>query len=384
MDAPRIYMDHNATTAMDSRVLDAMMPYFQGEFGNPSSVHWHGQQARRAVDLARKEVGGIINAGIGEIVLTSGGTEANNLALQGTLKPGDHLISSAIEHPAILATCKHLEKQGVDITLVPVDAMGRVTPQVVADAIERRTKLISIMLANNDIGTIQPVADIAAIAAQHGVMVHTDAVQAVGKIPVDVKNLGVDLLSFSAHKLYGPKGVGAVYIRQGVELTSLIHGGQQEFRRRAGTENVAGAVGFGRACQLSEFHLQDADDLAELRDRLWRGLQERIDGIALNGHPEERLPNTLGLSIDGVDGPAVVMNLDLQGIAVSAGSACTSGSIKPSHVLLAMGHTLERATSTVRISLGRGNTTEEVDQLVEALALAIPRLRRVSAKPMVS
>ena len=377
-------MDHNATTAVDSRVLEAMLPYFQGEFGNPSSVHWHGQQARRAVDSARKEIGAIVNAGIGEIVLTSGGTEANNLALQGVLKPGDHLISSAIEHPAILATCAHLEKSGVAVTLVPVDSTGIVDPQVVASAIQDRTKLISIMLANNDIGSIQPVAEIAALAKQRGVLMHTDAVQAVGKIPVDVKALGVDLLSFSAHKLYGPKGVGAVFIRQGVELTSLIHGGQQEFRRRAGTENVPGAVGFGRACQLAELNLEQAEAIATLRDRLWRGLEARVDGIVLNGHPDHRLPNTLGLSIEGVDGPAVVMNLDLQGFAVSAGSACTSGSVKPSHVLLAMGQSYERATSTVRISLGRGNTSDEVDQLVEALALAIPRLRRVSAKPMVS
>ena len=386
MKSISVYMDHNATTPLREEVLEAMLPYLQEEFGNASSLHSFGMRARRAVEAAREKVAAALGAQPREIIFTGCGTESDNQAIKGVVfanrnnrRKGDHVITSRIEHQAVLQTCQYLEKQGFRVTYLPVDKYGVVNPDDVAQAITDRTVLVSVMFANNEVGTIQPIAEIAWVCQERGVTFHTDAVQAVGKLPVDVDKLGVDLLSLSAHKFYGPKGVGALYVRQGVKIDSLLHGGHQEWGRRAATENVAGIVGLGKAIELRLVEMAaEAERLTALRERLYDGIVAQIDHVYLNGHPAERLPGTLNLCFDYVEGEAIIMGLDLAGVAVSSGSACTSAALEPSHVLLAMGVHPAVAQSSIRFSLGRGNTEEDVETVLETLPPIIERLRTMS------
>jgi cysteine desulfurase len=378
-----IYMDHNATTPLREEVLQAMLPYLREEYGNASSLHHFGIQARRAVERARESVATALGAKPREIVFTGCGTEADNQAVKGVAfasrDKGDHVITSRVEHKAVLETCQYLEKQGFRVTYLPVDERGAVSPKDVAQAITDQTILVSVMFANNEIGTIQPIAEIAEVCRDRGVLFHTDAVQAVGKLPVDVKALGVDLLSLSAHKFYGPKGVGALVVRKGVRLDPLLHGGHQEWGRRAATENVAGIVGLGRALELRLDEMAaEAERLTALRERLYTGLVEQIDHVILNGHPTQRLPGTLSVCFDYIEGEAIIMGLDLEGIAVSSGSACTSASLEPSHVLLAMGVHPAVAQGSIRFSLGQGNTEADVDAVLQVLPPIVERLRAMS------
>ena len=379
----RVYLDHNATTPLNPDALEEMLPYLRDTFGNPSSIHWFGQEARRAVDRARQQVADLIGVDPDEIVFTSGGTEADNHAIRGiagrSAGGGGHIVTSSVEHHAVLNTCRHLERNGFRVTYLPVDENGLVDPAVAESAITKDTILVTVMLANNDVGTIQPVRDIARIAGERGVPVHTDAVQVIGKMPVDARGPGVDLMSLSSHKICGPKGVGALYIRRGIAIDPLIFGGHHEMRRRAGTENVPAIVGFGKACEIAGEELERVPPkIAALRDRLQQGIEERIENVQLNGHPDLRLPNTLNVSFSFVDGESLLMNLDLMGVAVSTGSACTSGSVDPSHVLTAMGRNPEQAQGSLRFSLGRGNTAEDVDFTLDALVDVVRRLREIS------
>jgi cysteine desulfurase len=373
------YFDHNATTPLAEDVLEVFSAALRGVPGNPSSIHQFGQVARQKFEAARRKVAALLNASQKEIVLLSGGTEANNLALFGVLKPGAHVITSAIEHPAILNPCAELARMGVPVTIVPPDATGLVDPEAIRKALQPNTALISVMHANNETGVIQPVAAIAAVAREAGALLHVDGVQAAGKIPVDVSEIGADLYSISAHKLYAPKGIGALFVRNGVTLRAQIHGGRHERERRAGTENVPAAVAFGAAADWALQHVEEEGArLAALRDRLERLVLEQVPNVAVNGGAAPRLPNTTNLRFDGISGESMVIALDLRGFAVSSGSACSSGSIEPSHVLLAMGLTPEEARSSVRVSLGRGNTEAQVDALAAAIAEAAAHLRRVS------
>jgi len=379
----RIYMDHNATTPLREEVLEAMLPYLREEFGNASSPHSFGIRARKAIEAAREKVAAALGAQPREIVFTGCGTEADNQAIKGVAfadrGKGDHLITSRVEHKAVLETCQYLEKQGFRATYLPVDEYGLVSPADVAAAITDRTLLASVMFANNEVGTVQPVAEIAQVCREKGVYLHTDAIQAVGKLPLDVHQLGVDLLSLSAHKFYGPKGVGVLYVRKGVKIDPLLHGGHQEWGQRAATENVAGIVGLGRAIELRLDEMDaEATRLAALRDRLYEGLVGRIDHIHLNGHPIQRLPGTLNVSFEYIEGEGIIMGLDMAGVAVSSGSACTSGSLEPSHVLLAMGVHPAVAQGSIRFSLGRENTEADVDTVVETLPPIVERLRAMS------
>jgi cysteine desulfurase len=378
-----IYMDHNATTPLREEALVAMLPYLQEEFGNPSSLHSFGRQARKAVETAREQVAVTLGARPREIVFTGCGTESDNQAIKGVAyanrDKGDHLITTQVEHKAVLQACQYLEKQGFRVTYLPVDRYGVVDPDDVARAITGQTVLVSVMFANNEVGTVQPIAEIGRICQERGVTFHTDAVQAVGKLPVDVTELGVDLLSLSAHKFYGPKGVGALYVRQGTKIDPLLHGGHQEWGRRAATENVAGIVGLGKAIELRRGEMAaEADRLATLRERLYEGIAARIDHVYLNGHPTRRLPGTLSLCFDYVEGEGIIMGLDLAGVAVSSGSACTSASLEPSHVLLAMGVRPATAQGSIRFSLGRENTEEDVDRVLDVLPPIVERLRAMS------
>jgi cysteine desulfurase len=379
----RIYMDHNATTPLRDEVLEAMLPYLREEFGNASSLHHFGIQARRAVERAREAVAAALGAKPREIVLTGCGTESDNQAIKGVAfanrHKGDHIITSRVEHKAVLQTCEYLEKHGFHVTYLPVDEYGVVNSADVAQAITDKTILTSVMFANNEVGTIQPIAEIARVCRERGVIFHTDAVQAVGKLPVDVKALGIDLLSLSAHKFYGPKGVGALYVRRGVRIDPLLHGGHQERGRRAATENVAGIAGLAKALELRLDEMAaEAERLAGLRDRLHEGIVAQIGHVYLNGHPTQRLPSTLSLSFDFIEGEAIIMGLDLAGVAVSSGSACTSASLEPSHVLLAMGVHPGVAQGSIRFSLGRGNTEKDVDYVLEKLPPIVERLRAMS------
>ncbi len=381
----RIYLDHNATTPLDPAVLEEMLPFLTEKFGNASSVHSAGQDARRAVEQARERLARLIGADASEIVFTSGGTEADNHALRGVVDPlaanaaCPHIVTSAIEHPAVLNTCQMLEKRGCAVTYVPVDEHARVDVEQVRSAIKPETKIVSIMLANNEVGTIQPVAEIAAIAHERGALVHTDAVQALGRLPIDVRKLGVDMMSVSAHKIYGPKGIGALYLRRGVRVVPLLFGGHQERHRRGGTENVPAIVGFGKASELAgALREERATRERELRDRLERAILERIPHTRVNGHPTERLPNTLNAAFRFVEGESLLMNLDFEGVAVSTGSACSSGDLKPSHVLVAMGLPVEEAHGTLRFSLGRSTTEEDIDAASEALVRVVDRVRAMS------
>ena len=379
----RIYMDHNATTPLREDVLEAMLPYLRGEFGNASSLHYFGIQARRAVEAAREKVATALGAQLREIIFTGCGTEADNQAIKGVMfanrGKGDHIVTSRIEHKAVLQTCQYLEKQGFRVTYLPVDEYGLVNPDDVAQAITGRTVLVSVMFANNEVGTIQPIAAIAQVCRERGVYFHTDAVQMVGKLPIDVNELGIDLLSLSAHKFYGPKGVGALYVRKGVKVDPLLHGGHQEWGRRAATENVAGIVGLGRALELRLGEMDaEAERLTALRERLYAGLLARIPHVYLNGHPSERLPGTLNVCFEYIEGEGIIMGLDLAGVAVSSGSACTSAELSPSHVLLAMGVHPAMAQGSIRFGLGRENSEADVDYVLGKLPPIIERLRAMS------
>jgi len=379
----RIYLDHAATTPTRPEVVKAMLPYFTDAFGNASSIYSHGREARGAVEEARTKVAELIGARSEEIIFTSGGTEADNYALKGVAyaseRKGNHIITTSIEHHAVLEVCKFLGRRGFRITYLPVDKYGLVAPDDVKRAITDKTILISVMHANNQVGTIEPVEEIGKIAREAGVYFHTDAVQTLGHIPVNVDELKVDLLAISAHKLYGPKGVGALYVRKGTRLVPLMHGGEQEKRRRAGTENVPGIVGLGRAVELAGQEMgKEAERLAYLRDKLIKGLLEKIDHIRLNGHPTRRLPNNVNVSVDFVEGESMLLNLDLEGICASTGSACSSASLEPSHVLLALGLPAEQAHGSLRFTLGRENTEADVERVLEVLPGIVARLRAMS------
>ncbi|MDH4299181.1 MAG: cysteine desulfurase NifS [Dehalococcoidia bacterium] len=379
----RIYLDYAATTPTHPEVVKAMLPYFANSFGNPSSIYSYGQEARGAVEEARIKVAELIGARSEEIIFTSGGTEADNLALKGAAyandRKGNHVITTSVEHHAVLEACKFLERSGFKITCLPVDKYGLVDPDAVRKVITNRTVLISVMHASNEVGTIEPVEEIGKIAREAGVYFHTDAVQTVGHIPVNVDKLGVDLLSISAHKLYGPKGVGALYVRKGTKLVSLVHGGEQEKRRRAGTENVPCIVGLGRAMELGGQEMgKEAKRLAHLRDRLIEGVVEKIDRVRLNGHPTRRLPNNVNISVDFVEGESMILNLDLEGICASTGSACSSASLEPSHVLLALGLSPEEAHGSLRFTLGRESTEADTERVLEVLPGIVAKLRAMS------
>jgi len=379
----RIYLDHAATTPTHPEVVKAMLPYFTDVFGNSSSIYSYGQEAKGAIEEARTKVAELIGARSEEIIFTSGGTEADNHALKGVAyaneRNGNHIITTAIEHHAVLEACKFLEGRGFIITYLPVDEYGLVDPQDVKKAITDKTILISVMHASNEVGTIEPISEIGKIAKEAEVYFHTDAVQTVGHIPLNVDDLSVDLLSISGHKFYGPKGIGALYVRKGVKLASLMHGGGQERRRRAGTENVPGIVGLGRAAEIASHEMsKEAERLACLRDKLIKGLEEKIDNIRLNGHPRKRLPNNVDISVDFIEGEAMLLNLDLEGICASTGSACSSASLEPSHVLLALGVPPEQAHGSLRFTLGRENTEEDVERVLEALPRIVAKLRAMS------
>ena len=379
----RIYLDHNSTTPLHPEVLEAMLPYYKEAFGNPSTIYSFGQETRKATDEAREKVANLIGASPEEIIFTSGGTEADNVALKGVAaaleKKGKHIITSSIEHHAVLSTLKYLEKRGYKVSFLPVDEYGWLDPGEVEEAITSQTVLISVMHANNEVGTIEPISEIGEIAQKAGIYLHTDAVQTIGKIKVNVDDLKVDLLSLSAHKFYGPKGVGALYVRKGTRIYPLLHGGYQERRRRAGTENVAGIVGLGKAAEIaSKEMVQQSRRESNLRDRLEKMIRENINHCQLNGHPTQRLPNTLNVSFGFIEGESLILNLDLKGIAVSTGSACTSGSLEPSHVLMAMGVAPEIAQGSIRFSLGRDNRKEDIDYTVENLVEIVTRLREMS------
>ena len=378
-----IYLDNAATTATKPEVLEAMLPYFTQVYGNPSSIHRAGRDARRAVEHAREQVAAALNADKGEIYFTAGGSESDNWALKGTAfahrEKGNHIITTQIEHHAVLHTCQWLERQGFEVTYLPVDADGLVDPADVERAITDRTILVSVMMANNEIGTIEPIAEIARIAHAHGVLMHTDAVQAVGAVEVDVRALGVDMLSLSAHKFYGPKGVGALYVRRGVKLDTYMHGGAQERGRRAGTEYLPGIVGLGKAIELATADIAGhAARLTAMRDRLIDGILKEIPYARLNGHRIRRLPGNVNVSIEYIEGEALLLRLDLAGIEGSSGSACTSGSLDPSHVLLAIGLPHEIAHGSLRLTLGDYNTEADVDATLAALPEIVRTLRDMS------
>jgi len=379
----RIYLDYAATTPTHPEVVKAMLPYFTEVFGNPSSIYSCGQEAKGILEESRAKVAALIGAQDEEIVFTSGGTEADNFAIKGAAyaneNKGNHIVTTSIEHHAVLETCKFLEERGFRVTYLPVDEYGLIAPENVREAITNKTILISVMQANNEIGTIEPIAEIGKIAKEAGISFHTDAVQAVGHIPINVDELGVDLLSMSAHKLYGPKGVGALYIRKGTKLLPFMHGGEQERGRRASTDNVPGIVGFGCAAELAQQEMsEEAEQLIPLRDKLINDLLERIDHTRLNGHPRNRLPNNVNVSVEFVEGESMCLNLDLEGICASTGSACSSSSIEPSHVLLALGLPPERAHGSLRFTLGKWSTEEDVDRVLEVLPPAVARLRAMS------
>jgi len=375
----RVYLDNNATTPVLPDVMEAMRPYFGEHFGNASSIHHHGQETRAAVERARESVAALLGCRASEIVFTSGGTESDNLAIFGLAQSGGHVITSTIEHHAVLNACKHLAAKGCEVTYIPVDGRGFVETEDVKRAIRSNTKLISIMLANNETGGVQPVAEIGRIAAEADIYFHTDAVQAAGKVAIDVNKIECDLLTISGHKIHGPQGVGALYVRKGTQLEPMLYGGRHERSRRAGTENVPGIVGFGKAAELgiAGFELGDDRKMAAARDRLERELLE-IEATGLNGEGAPRVPNTTNIYFDGIDGEALVIALDLKGLAVSTGAACSSGAIEPSHVLTAMGLRPERARASIRFSLGKQNTAEDVDFALSLVPETVSRLRELN------
>lgn len=383
----RVYLDHTATTPLDARVFEAMKPYFLEKFGNASSIHRFGQEARAALDESRAMLARFINAREGEVYFTGSGTEADNFALKGVSRAmrkrgKSHVITSKVEHHAVLETCEFLEGEGFSVTYLDVDGNGRILPDDVRRAIAPMTGLISIMHANNEVGTINPVEEIAAIAKEHGILFHTDAVQSFGKLPVNVVTMGIDLLSLSAHKIYGPKGIGAIFIKTGVEIDKFLHGGAQERGRRASTEAVPLAVGFAKAASLMHATMEEEGKrLSDLKNRLRTMLEERFPYLLFNGDREQSLPHILNVSFDSskvnVEGDVLLLNLDLAGVAVTSGSACTSGSMKPSHVLLAMGRDERTATATIRFSMGRSTTLEDIDYTVDVLENILEKIARV-------
>jgi cysteine desulfurase len=376
----RVYLDNNATTPVLPAVLEAMLPYFGEHFGNASSIHHHGQETRAAVERARDSVALLLGCRAAEIVFTSGGTEGDNLAIVGLIGSGDHVITSTIEHHAVLLTCKHIEETGCEVSYVPVDSRGLVDPDDVRRALRRNTKLISVMMANNETGVLQPVEEIGKIAGEAGICFHTDAVQAAGKVPIDVKRIGCHALSISGHKMHAPQGVGALYLRRGTKLQPLFHGGRHERSRRAGTENVPGIVALGKAAQLAMqgFERGDGERTSALRNRLQQGILAQVEEAGVNGDGAPRVPNTSNIYFDHIDGEAMVIALDLKGLAVSTGAACSSGAIEPSHVLTAMGLRCDRARASIRFSLGKQNTTEEIDFALALVPETLARLRELS------
>ena len=378
----RIYLDNNATTPLLPEVFQAMRPYFGEHFGNASSIHHHGQQTRAAVEDARESVAALLGCRALEIVFTSGGTEADNLAIAGLVAAGDHVITSSIEHHAVLLACKHLEDIGVDVTVLPVDGRGLVDPVDVRRALRPNTKLISVMMANNETGVLQPVEEIGKIAAEAGACFHTDAVQAAGKVAIDVKQIGCHALSISGHKLHAPQGVGALYVRKGTRLRPLFYGGRHERSRRAGTENVPGIVGFGKAAKLAKEALDRGEDkmMAGMRDRLQMRVLAQVGEAAVNGDGAARVPNTTNIHFDHIDGEAMVIALDLKGVAVSTGAACSSGAIEPSHVLIAMGLRPDQARASIRFSLGKQTVAEDIDYALVLVSETVARLRELSPK----
>jgi cysteine desulfurase len=376
----RVYLDHNASTPVHPEVVAEMLPYFSDVYGNPSSVHGFGRDARTAVDAARERVAGFLRVRPDEIVFTSGGTESDNFGLKGLAlaRGSGHLITSTIEHHAVLRSAQALEAQGYAVTYLPVDQYGMVDPDDVRRALRHDTIAISIMHANSEVGTIQPVRAIGAIAREAGVAFHVDAVQTFGKVEIDVDAMAIDALSFSSHKIYGPKGIAGLYVRRGTKMVSIQHGGEHERRRRAGTENVPGIVGLGRAVEVRARDMKaESERVAALRDRMWEGIRARVPEVRLNGHPTERLPGTANICYRNVESESIVLGLDLKGIAVSAGSACTAGSVEPSHVLVAMGVPLDWAMGAVRSSLGRSTTAEDVDWVATSVAEVVAKIRKV-------
>jgi cysteine desulfurase len=380
----RVYFDNSATTPVLPEVFEAMRPYFSEHFGNASSIHHHGQETRAAVEHARESVAALLGCRAAEVVFTGGGTEADNLAIFGIVGAGDHVITSTVEHHAVLNACRHLESEGCEVTYLPVDGRGLVDPQDVRRALRSSTKLVTIMTANNETGVLQPVEEIGKVAAEADVYFHTDAVQAAGKVRIDVKAIGCDLLAISGHKLHAPQGVGALYVRKGTALAPMLYGGRHERSRRAGTENVPGIVGLGKAAELARTKLESGDGaMVAMRDRLERALL-RVKSSGNNGAGAPRVPQTSSMYFDGIDGEALVIALDLKGLAVSTGAACSSGAIEPSHVLTAMGMSADRARASIRFSLGQQNTMEEVKFAIGLVGETVARLRELSPKAVVS
>ena len=377
---PRIYLDNNATTPVLPEVFEAMRPYFVEHFGNASSIHHHGQETRAAIERARDSVASLLGCRAAEVVFTSGGTEGDNLAIAGLTGSGDHVVTSSIEHHAVLHACKHLEDTGCEVTYLPVDGRGLVDPDDVRRALRPSTRLISIMMANNETGVLQPLEEIGKIAAESDVYFHTDAVQSAAKVPIDVERIGCDALSISGHKMHAPQGVGALYVRKGTRLRPLFYGGRHERSRRAGTENVPGIVALGKAAELALQGFERGDDkkTSALRDRLQQGILAQVEEAGVNGNGAARVPNTTNIYFDHIDGEAMVIALDLKGLAVSTGAACSSGAIEPSHVLVAMGLRPDRARASIRFSLGKQNTAEDIDLALALVPETIARLRELS------
>ena len=378
----RVYLDNNATTPLLPEVFEAMRPYFGESFGNASSIHHHGQETRAAVENARESVAKLLGCAAAEVIFTSGGTEGDNLAIAGLVNSGDHVITSSIEHHAVLHAAEHLEEMGCEVTVLPVDGRCLIDPRDVRRALRPKTKLVSIMMANNETGVVQPVEEIGKIAAEVGVLFHTDAVQAAGKLPVDVKKIGCHALTISGHKLHGPQGTGALYLKKGTEPRPLFYGGRHERSRRAGTENVPGIVGLGKAAESATAALVRGDDkkIASMRDRLQRGILAQVEEAGVNGDGAARVPNTTNIRFDHVEGESLVIALDLKGLAVSAGAACSSGAIEPSHVLIAMGLRPEQARASIRFSLGKQTTEEDINFALSVVPETVRRLRELSPR----
>lgn len=375
-----VYLDNNATTPVLPEVFEAMRPYFGEQFGNASSIHHHGQQTRAAVEDARESVAALLGCQAAEIVFTSGGTEADNLAITGLVRAGDHVITSSIEHSAVLQTCKHMEELGAEVTVLPVDGRSLVDPGDVRRALRPNTKLISVMMANNETGVLQPVEEIAKLAAEAGICFHSDAVQAAGKVAIDVGRIGCQALSISGHKIHAPQGIGALYVKKGTRLRPMLYGGRHERSRRAGTENVPGIVGLGKAAQMAKAAFERGDDkkMAAMRDRLQHGILAQVEDAGVNGDGAARVPNTTNLHFDHIDGEAMVIALDLKGVAVSTGAACSSGAIEASHVLVAMGLRADQARASIRFSLGKQTVDGDIDIALALVPETVARLRELS------